>query len=142
MQIKQISSLICVVIGITGCASMFGDNTRQVAVNSQPMGASIYMDGKSYGTTPANITLPNYVYGGKTITLKHAGYADQELQINTAFQNAGLWNILNLPIGFIIDGADGNMVKVAPTDTNITTTLQPLQATAAPVVSTTPTVAK
>ncbi len=131
MQTKQIISILGIMVGITSCASMFGDNTRQVAVNSQPSGATIYMDGKSYGTTPANITLPNYIYGGKTVTLKQAGYADQELQINTAFQNAGLWNILNLPIGFIIDGADSNMVKIAPSDTNITTTLQPLQATTA-----------
>ena len=126
MQIKQVLTLALLVV-ITGCASMFGDNSRQVAIRSNPSGASIFIDGKDYGRTPAIVTLPQYIYSGKTITLKESGYVDQDMQINSVFQIVGLWNILNLPIGFIIDAADGNMVKIAPSDTNIIATLQPVK---------------
>lgn len=113
---------------LSGCASMFGDNTRQVVVYSDPAGANIYMDGKNYGTTPTVVILPSYIYGGKAITLKKDGYLSQELQINTQFQMVGLWNILNFPLGFIIDAADGNIIKIDPNDTKVTAKLQSQQS--------------
>ena len=102
----------------SSCSSMFGDNSRQVVVKSQPSGANIYVGNQYMGTTPAIITLPTYIYGGEIISLKKRGYQEQVAVIGTQFQYVGLWNLLN-GIGFIIDGVTGDFVKIDPQDLNI-----------------------
>lgn len=122
---KNILSVIfisLVALWLNGCATLFGDNTRQVTVKSNPAGADIYIDGIQYGTTPSVITLPNYIYGGKVITLEKKGYNTQSKVVGATFQPVGLWNIL-FPIGFIIDAVSGDIVKVEPHDLTIYTDL-------------------
>ncbi len=109
-----------------GCASMFGDNTRQVVVNSKPEGADIYIDGINRGSTPAVLSLPVYIYNGQTVVLKKDGYKDTAVYANSKFQFVGLWNILNFPIGFIIDAADGQMMKIDPINLNMTANMSPV----------------
>lgn len=115
---------VLIAIGLAGCSTMFGDNARQVRVNSEPEGAQVYFNGNSYGTTPTIITLPNYIYGPNTLTVKKDGFYDQSTNINTNFQMVGLWNILNFPIGFAIDAADGNILKLDPNQQNMNLVLK------------------
>lgn len=110
-------------VTLSGCASMFGDNTRSVSVNSTPQGASIFVDNVEYGKTPATITLPNYIYSGRVVTLKKEGFVTQSTSVNTKFQPVGIWNILN-GFGFLIDAATGDIVKIDPTNLNLNLTLQ------------------
>lgn len=51
-----VSSLI--LLSLNSCATIFGDNTRTVAVNSHPQGAGVYVEGQRFGTTPTQVTLP------------------------------------------------------------------------------------
>lgn len=110
---------------LNGCATMFGDNMRTVSVQSHPQGAGVYVDGQRHGTTPATITLPSYVYGGKAVVLKKEGYHEQVMVVNTKFQPCGLWNLLFWP-GFLIDGACGNTVKIDPAHLNLCSELEPV----------------
>src|SRR5690349_2233752 len=73
--------LICF-LALSGCASIAGDNTRMVKVESTPSGADIFVDNQNYGVTPSVITLPSNIYGGKTVTLKKEGYKDQTMVVN------------------------------------------------------------
>jgi hypothetical protein len=108
---------------ISGCASIAGDNTRSVNVRSTPSGAAIYVDNQQYGITPAVITLPTYIYGGKSVTLKKHGYQDQTFMVNSKFQPIALLDILFWPT-FVIDAATGNIVKIDPANLHISTELQ------------------
>ena len=126
-KIVQPAAVSMVLLSLTSCATIAGDNTRTVCVNSYPQGAGIFIEGQRHGTTPANVTLPNYIYGGKTMTLKKEGYYDQAMTINTKFQPCGLWNLLFWP-GFVIDGATGNTVKINPAQLNLTTELQTVES--------------
>jgi hypothetical protein len=108
---------------LTGCASIAGNNTRSIQVVSHPAGAAIFVDNQRYGTTPAMITLPSYIYGGKTITLKKPGFQEQSLQVNTQFQPISLVNLLFWP-GFLVDAATGDLVKIDPADLNLHAALQ------------------
>src|SRR5437016_3975788 len=99
-KIKNISSkltslliTVMVLTSLSSCASIAGDNMRTVCINSHPQGAGVYVDGQRRGTTPVNITLPTYIYGGKTLTFKKEGYYDQAMVLNTKFQPCGLLNI-------------------------------------------------
>jgi hypothetical protein len=122
-NIVRFSVMPLALLSLTGCATILGENSRTVCVNSNPQGAGIYMEGERRGTTPANITMPNYIYGGKSITLKKDGYHEQKVQLCTKFQPCGLLNILFWP-GFIIDAALGNSVKFDPAQLNVISELQ------------------
>lgn len=118
---KIITKLIvsCAIFSVlTGCASIAGDNTRTVHVASMPSGAGIYVDNQQFGVTPANVTLPSYIYGGKTVTLRKKGYQDQNLVVNTRFQPIAILDIFLWPT-FIVDAVTGDLVKVDPATRNL-----------------------
>jgi len=119
----KILGILALLEGITACSTMFGDNTRQLTVKSQPAGAGIYVDGVRHGTTPATITLPSHIYSGKVISVKKYGHIEQSATINPKFQPVGLWNILFWP-GFVVDAATGNMVKVDPNNLEVSMNLE------------------
>lgn len=110
------------VAGLAGCASIAGDNTRQVHVNSMPQGATIYVDNQAQGVTPAVVTLPSYIYGGKNVTLRKRGYQDASMMVNTSFQPIAILDILFWPT-FIVDAVTGNIVKIDPANRNLNTSL-------------------
>lgn len=120
--IKSMTTFILISL-LFGCASIAGDNTRAVKVDSTPAGAAIYVDNQQYGVTPAVITLPNYIYGGKSVTLRKAGYHDQTMMVNSKFQPIALLDILLWPT-FLIDAATGDIVKIDPANLNLNTKLQ------------------
>lgn len=114
----------CAVIGsLAGCASIAGNNSRAVNVHTTPAGASIFVDNQEFGVSPTTITLPTYIYGGKTVTVKKAGYRDQSLPVNTAFQPIAILDLLLWPT-LIIDAATGNLVKIDPASTNLNFRMQ------------------
>ncbi len=118
MKITKLALICTAIVTLTGCASIAGNNSRAVRVASAPAGAAIYVDNQQYGVTPATITLPNYIYGGKSVTLKKRGYPDQTRMVNTAFQPVALLDIFLWPT-FIIDAATGDLVKIDPASTNL-----------------------
>lgn len=123
----NLSMFFVLFLTLSGCASIAGDNMRQVSVNSKPAGAAIYVDNQQYGTTPAIVTLPTYIYGGKSITLKKEGYNDHSMMVNSAFQPIALLDIFLWPT-FIIDAATGNLVKIDPANRNLYADLQKVES--------------
>ncbi len=123
MKIFKTFMSYTIILMLTGCASIAGNNTRSVAVDSTPPGAKIYVDNQLFGTTPAVITLPTYIYGGKTLTLRKSGFLDQTIVINTQFQPIAILDILFWP-SFLIDAASGSLVKIDPSTLNINTELK------------------
>lgn len=118
MKAIKLSIAAALAVALSSCATIAGDNTRQVSVNSEPAGAKIFVDGQQYGVTPATITLPNYIYGGKTVTLRKKGYSEQAFAVNSKFQPVALFDILAWPT-FLIDGATGNLVKIDPANRHL-----------------------
>lgn len=108
---------------LSGCASIAGDNTRAVKVDSEPAGAAIFVDNMQYGVTPSVITLPTDIYGGKAITVRKKGYQDQTMMVNTKFQKIAILDVLFWP-AFIVDGATGYIVKIDPANLNLNYRLQ------------------
>jgi len=113
-------------IVFSGCATMFGENTRSVYVQSNPSGAGIYIKGENRGKTPQTLQLHPYIYAGEKIELKKQGYENQTLVVHSTFQLVSLWNLLT-GWGFLIDAATGDIVQIAPNDLNMTAELLPSQ---------------
>lgn len=118
MKMFKMIFLCALVATMAGCASIAGDNNRAVRVTSNPAGASIYVDNQKFGTTPAVVNLPNYIYGGKTITVRKRGYQDQSMVVNTRFQPVALLDFLFWP-ALVVDGANGSIVKIDPASSHI-----------------------
>ncbi len=98
---------------VNSCATLYGQNNREVIVNSIPNGAKLYMNGVEYGMTPISIILPSVGYSSQKLTLKKLGYEDQDFFVETEFQNVGYWNLIVLP-AFLIDLGTGYMYKIKP----------------------------
>lgn len=117
---KAIKLSLVFVLGfiLGGCASIGGDNNRSVKVSSYPAGAAVYVDNHQFGTTPAVVTLPNYIYGGKQITVSKKGYQSQTKTITTKFQPIALLDFLFWP-ALVVDAITGNLVKINPLDSQL-----------------------
>ncbi|MDR3492820.1 MAG: PEGA domain-containing protein [Gammaproteobacteria bacterium] len=115
-QLVIATSLVLTLL-TAGCASICGDNSKIVHVNSRPGNASVYMNHMPVGETPVTVTVPS-TWSPTLLTFKKKGYQTETTQINNAFQPVGLVNILFWP-GFIVDAVSGNMMKVAPESRNI-----------------------
>jgi hypothetical protein len=98
---------------VSSCATLYGQNNREVTVHSIPDGAKLYMNGVEYGMTPTSIILPSVGYSHQKLTLKKTGYEDQDFFVETEFQNVGYWNLIVLP-AFLIDLGTGYMYKIKP----------------------------
>ena len=123
MKIIKVALIYTLALLLSNCASIAGNNTRAVKVESYPAGAAIYVDNQQYGVTPAVINLPTYIYGGKTVVVRKKGYQDQATMVNSKFQPIALLDILFWP-SFLIDGATGDLVKIDPANLNLTYKLQ------------------
>lgn len=123
MNKLELAFIYTLFLSMTGCASIAGENTRDVKIESRPAGAAIFVDNKQYGVTPAVITLQSYIYGGKSVILRKPGYQEQTMAINTTFQPIALLDILLWPT-FFIDAATGNLVKIDSASLNINSTLR------------------
>jgi hypothetical protein len=104
-------SYLVLSLATSSCSTLFGDNDRRLSIKSNPSDAIVYLNGSSRGTTPIILNAPNYIYNGVDITLKKEGYVDTTISLNSKFQLVGLWNLL-FPIGFLIDLATGDFVKL------------------------------
>lgn len=122
-KIIALSTALCgiALTTLTGCASIFGDNSKAVHVNSYPQRAQVYVNNMPMGTTPTVVNVPS-TWSPTILTFKKKGYAEQNAQVNNKFQPVGLLNIFFWP-GFVIDAVAGNMMKVAPESRDINVNL-------------------
>ena len=103
---------------LSSCATLFGDNTREVSVNSYPQNAEVYLNNNYAGKTPTTLILGN-IWNSNMVQVKKPGQQAITTEVNSKFQLVGLWNILFWP-GFIVDAISGDMMKIAPHSRNLT----------------------
>ena len=98
---------VLIAVFLSGCATLFSEDMRPVSLNSNPVGASVLIDGNVMGTTPLTLDLSNHE--GHTIVFQSEGYVDFTcvLEVGTGLR----WVILDALGGFIpiiVDAATGN----------------------------------
>jgi len=70
--------LIAFLCLISSCAFLLNDKTVDVAINSNPAGADIVIDGRSYGRTPATLILEPKSY---TVVVTKEGYGSAQIKL-------------------------------------------------------------
>lgn len=98
---------------ICSCATLYGQNNREITINSVPQGAKVYLNGVEYAKTPASIVLPSVGFRSVKLILKKPGYKDATVLVETEFQNVGYWNLIVFP-SFLFDLGTGYMFKIKP----------------------------
>ena len=102
MRIAAILTLLLT----TGCATLFNDGMKTVAMSSNPAGAEVWIDGTRRGTTPVSFDLNNHQ--GHTVVFRQEGHQEVTCQLTTSV-GAG-WVILDVLGGLIpviVDAATG-----------------------------------
>ena len=103
----------------TGCATLLGDKTRTVNIQSEPEGASVLLNGMKIGTTPMIYKVPdNSMSNPGKITLKLDGYETQSVVIDSGLQMVAILNLANL-LCWGVDFITGNMFELKTKFVNV-----------------------
>jgi len=78
MKLLQTFSLLLLLSMSSSCALMMNDKNDQISINSEPSGADIFIEGRSYGKTPATITVEAK---NSTAVLTKEGYGSAQLDL-------------------------------------------------------------
>ena len=99
--------VLAVIVSLSGCATLFNDKTPSVDVASNPVGASVYVNGNYIGETPVSVDLS--VRKEHSITFRKDGYTERTYQVS---RSVGIgWVILDVIGGLvplIVDAATGD----------------------------------
>lgn len=113
MKLRNLLSLVLLILMTTSCATLFTGTKSKVLISSVPPGAKIIVNGEQKGTTPATVKLKRSVFDVTTITLKLDGYENNTFEPETTFQPVTVLNLVD-PVGWAIDIATGAIVKFSP----------------------------
>jgi len=122
---KRIALLMLSVIPIlsSSCATIMHGNSQEISINSEPEGATVYVDGQERGKTPLSLLLSRkkerYI-----VVIKKECYLPKTVEINRAISGSVAGNIIaGGIIGGVIDVASGSAYKLVPNKINVV--LQP-----------------
>jgi hypothetical protein len=106
-------------LALSSCATMIGDSTDEIQIDSEPSGAQVFWKQNLIGTTPVTAKL-NRETEAKFLTFKKDGYQTKVIALPRTIATAALWNLIFLPTtsgvtSFGIDGLTGKLFKVSPT---------------------------
>ena len=106
-----IFTLVLLTSVFSGCATLFAPKTHPLAVNSDPYGAEVFVNGLRMGVTPLQLSLK--ADKSYTIEFRKEGYETITSIVNT---KVGVgWVVLDVLGGFIpviIDAATGSWNKL------------------------------
>lgn len=85
------------VLSVTGCAAILGSSQKNFDLQSNPLGAEVYLDGQRLGTTPFKAKLDNHKT--HTFVYKKEGYKDASCTL--AKGTGGGWVVLDVLFGLV-----------------------------------------
>lgn len=102
--------LICALVALSGCATIIHGSTQEVSVLSDPLGATVIIEGQKYGNTPVTIDLQRKHH--YLVEIQQPGYSTDYLIIQRRVSG---WSYLNVGlVGFTVDAYTGGMYRLVP----------------------------
>jgi len=109
------SAVLCTlaVLASLGCATIVDGTTQELTFGSEPEGAQVVLDGQVLGFTPLTVEIDRAE--GRTVELRKAGYASEQIALTTDLNPTFWGNILTGGLlGSTTDSASGASVRYAP----------------------------
>ena len=105
------------VFSLSGCASIIHGSTQALAVQSNPSGAAIAVNGVRNAQTPATLSLDRKSPHSLEITLD--GYRPFQMQLQRG-TSGWVWGniVFGGLIGLVVDASTGAMYKLSPEQVN------------------------
>lgn len=102
---------------LTSCATMKNGQYQQIAFNSAPQGANIWIDQAHMGTTPTIACLKRS--DPHQVRIELEGFKPYVVQLYPTVSGWVFGNILfGGPIGVVVDAVTGSMYKLTPNQLN------------------------
>lgn len=111
-------ALVAAAMSLSACGALFNGGPANVAVNSNPAGAEVWVDGANRGITPMTLSLSknqNHI-----ITLRRPGYQDATAMVNRKLSTGYLiLDILGGLLPVIVDAATGSWYVLDTNNVNV-----------------------
>lgn len=89
---------------VSGCATIISGTTQTLSFSSEPEGAEVLLDGRSFGVTPLSIRVKKNKFS--VVTFKKSGYQSAMIPIDTSYDGVALLSIFwDLSTTDILSGA-------------------------------------
>jgi len=102
---KQIFTLSFLALMLSSCATLFTRGSDTISFNSDPSGATVYLNGVQLCKTPCLIPIKREL-GDTDVQISLEGYETRILSLNKSLNVVSILNLGNL-LGWAIDAATG-----------------------------------
>jgi hypothetical protein len=100
----------------SSCATLFSGTEESIRVDSEPSDATIYVDGRNMGTTPASFIVEKVTWDDEpVIKIEKEGYTTEEFELSNKFDRVSLFNSTGI-YAWSTDFGTGALYKYSPTD--------------------------
>lgn len=103
--LRVMASVLIVGLVLTGCATVLQGTSQSIMVDSDPRGATVFVDGQQRGITPTSFTLQKG-RREQVIRVERDGYRVQQRPLTTSYDPVAILNIFwDLSTTDLITGA-------------------------------------
>lgn len=106
----MVAALVVMGLCFTGCSTLINGTRQEVNIDSQPKGATVFINNQSFGQTPTAAELQRD--GNYTILLEMPGFEPYEIELGKKWSTMFF---VNIPVlGWAIDAVSGAMYQLTP----------------------------
>ncbi len=104
-------------LAVSGCATIIHGSSQSIAIQSNPSGATVSVNGMRSAQTPATLSLDRKIPHSLEITLE--GYRPFQMQLQRG-TSGWVWGNLVFGglIGLVVDASSGALYKLTPEQVN------------------------
>ena len=114
MRTRILLVIITTLSLMTGCATVLHGTKQVVPINSEPVGAKVYVDGDYVGITPTEVKLSRSKI--HKVGLAMVGHEMGIIELTPQVSPASWYNVALLPgvfAGFLIDSITGGLYELS-----------------------------
>lgn len=112
-------------LGLSACGALFNGGPANVALNSNPAGAEVWIDGANRGVTPTTLQLAKGQ--NHTVTFRKAGFADTTYEITREVSATYVvLDVLGGILPVIVDAATGSWYVLSTDEVHVQLAEQPV----------------
>ncbi|MBA2369413.1 MAG: PEGA domain-containing protein [Candidatus Protochlamydia sp.] len=118
LALQKISLFLLVSLNCVSCATVINGTTQKIPLTSEPMGASVMIDGQPVGYTPTQVEVKRKY--SHLITFEKDGYESENVKLEPVLSGAVAGNILAGGfIGWGVDAINGSQYRLIPDAVNV-----------------------
>lgn len=123
-SLQKVFLFLLISVNCVSCATIINGTTQKIPLTSEPLGASVSVDGQPIGCTPMQVEMKRKT--SHLITFEKEGYETENVRVEPVLSGAVAGNIIAGGfIGWGVDAYNGSQYRLIP-DT-VSVTMRPCQ---------------